>query len=152
MNDSRSLSVGDLIIVAFPLTSGVDAKPRPAVALASENWSSPDAILLVASVSSSDARFEDAGSVVLIEWDRLGLERASVVQTHRLFSTQQRYVYKTLGRLDKRTREAVLANATGFLTGNEPSHLRKMPGDSAGHLQQTGVDSPGNKPGMPPDD
>ncbi|MBH0083708.1 type II toxin-antitoxin system PemK/MazF family toxin [Salinibacterium sp. SWN167] len=110
MNSSNSeppLNFGDIYIVAFPLTNGTEAKTRPAVAVASEDWRSPDALVIFASVSGSAARASDKGAVVVENWADVGLDRPSVVQTHRLFSSQLRYAGKKLGRLHAVDRESL---------------------------------------------
>ena len=121
MRDSKdsTLRVGLIALASFPLTSGVEFKIRPVVLLASEDWASLDALVLVASVTSSDARIHDPELVVLRDWAQLGLNQPSGVQTHRLFTTQGRFIHNELGAIAGADLIAIQERVLRFVSGDE---------------------------------
>lgn len=101
------LARGDVVLVPFPFTDLTQQKARPAIVLSSRefNQQSPDVILAAVSSQVPDSpsdlelvlRYGDPG------FAKTGLRVSSVVKTAKRITLQQALVYRTLGRLHKKT-------------------------------------------------
>lgn len=114
--------VGAIYMVDFPLTSGTVSKLRPAICIASLDWADPDAIVIVCGVSSSERRREDSESVLISGWRDAGLDRESVAQVDRLFSTQSRYFQRQIGILPDGDQAVILLRLLENLKRGLPSN------------------------------
>ena len=114
MTKQTRIRPGSVLVTDFPLASGASSKARPVICVANEDWDDPDSIMIVCSVSSSERRQEDRSSVAIENWQLAGLDRPSVAQIDRLFSTQRRYSQAILGDLSRsdwlRVAESIRAN------------------------------------------
>ena len=84
---------GDLVLLAFPFSSGAGFKQRPALVI----LYSSDEDVLVARVTTQpyDARFD----VTIRGWQTAGLLAPSVVRVHKIAAIDKSLVRRKLGRL-----------------------------------------------------
>ena len=110
------IAPGSVVLVRFPLTSGTSMKTRPAVVVASEDDAS-DALVTVAAITSSQRRLgeERGGAVSVDDLSLAGLARPSIVQTHRLFTSQESKIGKLLGTLTAHKMQEVRDSISGYL-------------------------------------
>jgi mRNA interferase MazF len=93
MPPTTTYQPGDLILIAFPLTSGSPGKLRPALVL----LDSGDADVLVARVTMQG--HNTPYDVPLIDWRAAGLLGPSVVRLHKLATLEKVLVDRQLGQL-----------------------------------------------------
>ena len=84
---------GDLVLVAFPFSSGTGAKQRPGLVV----FDAGDDDVIVASVTtqSRNSRFD----VPILSWSEAGLLAPSTARMHKLSTLEKALVRRRLGRL-----------------------------------------------------
>jgi len=84
---------GELVLLAFPFSSGAAIKQRPALVLADTG----DLDLLVARVTTQvhDSIYD----VPIQDWKQAGLLAPSIVRVHKLATLEKSLVQRKLGRL-----------------------------------------------------
>ncbi len=94
---------GDLVLLAFPYTSGTQSKDRPALILLDTG----DADVVVARVTTQPAstRFD----VSLAEWQASGLLALSTVRLHKVATLEKSRIRRVLGALQPADRQRVSA-------------------------------------------
>ena len=110
-----SYDFGDIVLVPFPFTDQSGIKKRPAVVVSSAayNTSRPDLILMA--ITSQIKSAPGFAEVVVGEWQKAGLLKASVVKP--VITTVERWlVLRQLGRLDQSDR-ATLQQAIRTMIG-----------------------------------
>ena len=95
---------GEIVLIAFPFTSGVGSKKRPALVLCDAD--DPD--ILVARITSQPV-FEKDG-LVLTDWSFAGLLIPSTVRLHKVATLEKSLVSCTLGTLSVRDERAVVSH------------------------------------------
>lgn len=93
------ISPGDVVLTRFPLTSGYEAKVRPSLVVACET-DADDPLITVAAITSSEQRGDDRGVLVIADYAGAGLDRPSIVQVRKLFTTQKSKLGPIVGRID----------------------------------------------------
>lgn len=94
---------GDVVLVAFPFSSGLAVKTRPALVLADTG----DEDLLVARVTTQ--LHQTPFDVPLSEWRATGLLAPSVVRLHKLATLERNRIYRKLGRVQPSDHASVAA-------------------------------------------
>ena len=99
---------GELILVAFPFTTGSQAKPRPALVILDAG----DSDVLLARVTTQP--YSTTYDVPLADWQAAGLLAPSVVRLHKLATLHRSLTGRALGRVsaDDRRRIAAVLQAT----------------------------------------
>jgi mRNA interferase MazF len=96
-----NFQAGDLVLVAFPFTTGAQVKLRPALIL----LDSGDTDILVARVTTQPV--STAYDVTLTDWKQAGLLAPSTVRLHKLATLEKALVRRSLGRLEPGDRQQV---------------------------------------------
>jgi mRNA interferase MazF len=93
MQSTTSFRPGDLLLLDFPFTGGVQAKVRPGLVLLDNG----DADVLVARITTRVPMtpFE----VQLTDWQQAGLLRPSTVRLHKLIAAEKTTVIRRIGQL-----------------------------------------------------
>jgi mRNA interferase MazF len=97
---------GDLVLVAFPFTAGIQSKNRPAMVVID----SGDADILVARVTTQSA--QDEYDRPIKGWKTAGLLAPSIVRLNKLATLEKSLVRRCLGSVqgeDRATISAALA-------------------------------------------
>jgi mRNA interferase MazF len=84
---------GDLVLVAFPDSSGLTGKQRPALVVAHTG----DSDLVLARVTTH--LYASAFDVVVNDWKTAGLMAPSVVRLHKLATLEKRLVTRRMGTI-----------------------------------------------------
>jgi mRNA interferase MazF len=94
---------GEILLLAFPFSSGTVVKQRPALVLLDTG----DLDILVARVTtqSHDSPYD----VLLQDWSSAGLVAPSTARLHKVATLEKSRVQRKLGRLSSRDRIAVRA-------------------------------------------
>ncbi len=102
---------GDLVLIAFPFSSGAQAKNRPALVILDVG----DEDIVVARVTTqlTHTPFD----VPLADWQAAGLRAPSVARLHKLATLTKSSVSRFLGRLQGTDRQAVGAVLTALAAG-----------------------------------
>jgi mRNA interferase MazF len=101
---------GELVLVTFPFTGGVQAKLRPALVILDAG----DADLLLARVTTQP--YGTRHDVVLADWRGAGLLAPSVVRLHKLATLDKLRIHRRLGALlsaDRRRISVVMRQIYG---------------------------------------
>ena len=98
-----SFQPGDLVLVAFPYTSGGQTKNRPALVIL--DIGDADLILARVTTQATATPFD----VVLTEWQAAGLLAPSTVRLHKLATVEKARVHRVLGTLQPVDRQQVSA-------------------------------------------
>src|SRR5687768_10230859 len=98
-----SYQAGDLVLVAFPFTSGQGAKVRPAMVVADTG----DADVLVARLTTKAP--QSASDVPIAAWSAAGLLGPANARVHKLATIEKSLVHKQLGHLDPTDRPQIAA-------------------------------------------
>ena len=106
---------GEIVLVPFPFTDQTDAKKRPAVIVSSNfyNVSLPDVVLMA--VTSQVRKPLKDGEIEIIEWQKAGLLKPSVIKP--IFTTiEKKLILRKLGKLetiDEQNLQSNLQNLIG---------------------------------------
>lgn len=73
-------SRGDVVLVHFPFTSATASKQRPAIVIASDEYSRTSPDVIIASVTSHLNALPHPGDHVIGDWQGAGLLRPSLAQ------------------------------------------------------------------------
>jgi mRNA interferase MazF len=88
-----SYRFGDLILVAFPFSSGTEAKQRPALVILDTS----DADIIVARVTTQ--LYQSPYDLLVTEWQRAGLLAPSVIRLHKLATLEKTLIRRPVGQL-----------------------------------------------------
>ncbi len=94
---------GDLLLVAFPYTTGAQTKSRPAMVIVDTG----DADVVVARVTTQSLQTDH--DVPIKDWRGAGLLAPSVVRVHKLATLEKSLVQRCLGRIQSADRAAISA-------------------------------------------
>lgn len=94
-------SPGDVVIIIFPFTTGVETKKRPALVLLDTN----DEDIVVARITGEFCTTEF--DVPITDWQQAGLKLASFVRLHKLYTLGKQRVERHLGTLTISDRQRV---------------------------------------------
>jgi mRNA interferase MazF len=99
-------SFADVLLVSFPFTDLTTIKKRPAIVISSETYNQvkPDLILIaVTSQLSQELQF---GEMLILEWSRAGLLKASLVK--QLIATLEKsLIIKKLEELETQDKQSL---------------------------------------------
>ena len=95
---------GDLVLLAFPFSSGAVTKQRPALVL----FDSGDQDVLVARVTTGESR--SPLDINVGDWKQAGLLAASSVRLHKLATLEKGLVRRRLGRVSPSDWERFITN------------------------------------------
>ncbi len=98
---------GDIVLVPFPFTDGINYKIRPALVIMDSN----DGDIILLRITSS-ITYNNENDVELLNWQTANLLKPSVVRLHKIISYQSSLVKKYLGHLSKSDKQNL---ATVFL-------------------------------------
>ncbi|MEP6963789.1 MAG: type II toxin-antitoxin system PemK/MazF family toxin, partial [Acidobacteriota bacterium] len=84
---------GDVVLLAFPFTSSVGAKQRPALVL----LDSGDQDILVARITTQS--YESPFDSTIQDWRAAGLLGQSIARLHKLAAVEKSLVRRQLGRI-----------------------------------------------------
>jgi mRNA interferase MazF len=84
---------GDIVLLAFPFSSGIGVKQRPALVL----LDTKDQDLLVARVTTQ--RHQSSFDIAVKDWKQAGLLAPSWIRVHTLAAVEKRLVRRKLGRI-----------------------------------------------------
>jgi mRNA interferase MazF len=84
---------GEVVLLAFPFSSGAGVKQRPALVL----LDAKDQDLLVARVTTQS--YQSPFDITVQDWREAGLLAPSVVRLHKLATIEKRLVRRKLGRI-----------------------------------------------------
>jgi mRNA interferase MazF len=99
-------SIGDILLIAFPFTSGGTSKKRPALVLLDTG----DADVLVARITSQISNSEY--DIIIDEWQNAGLLVPSYIRLHKLATLEKVLIDKKLGELSALDLEKVREKLT----------------------------------------
>ena len=98
----EGITVGSFVVVRFPQMNAESSKYRPALVVAEgpdvdsigQRW------ILVCAVTSSPRRTLEPGSsdIPIVDFAAQGLDKESVVQSQKVFTTQTQFVVKNLSK------------------------------------------------------
>jgi mRNA interferase MazF len=94
---------GDIVLVAFPYTSGAQARTRPALIIL--DTGDPD--ILVARITTQ--LYQTPHDVAIADWRGAGLLAPSIVRLHKLATLEKGLLQRRLGALQPADRHAVAA-------------------------------------------
>ncbi len=98
---------GDLVLVPFPFTDQTGTKRRPAVVVSSDAYHRQRPDVVVMAVTSQVLRPAGAmGEVVISEWQKAGLPKASLIKPV-LATIEKGLVLRKLGELQETDRTAL---------------------------------------------
>jgi mRNA interferase MazF len=106
-----SFQPGDVVLVAFPFTSGGESKQRPALVLLDTG----DDDLVIARVTTQV--YQTPHDVFLTDWKKAGLLAPSVVRLHKVATLAKSRVSRRLGRLEMGDRQKVAAALPHLFAG-----------------------------------
>lgn len=90
---------GDVLLVPFPFTDQTGTKKRPAVVVNSMTFNQRHNDLILMAITSQVRKPLNFGELEIIEWDKAGLLKLSVIKP--VFTTiEERIVLKKLGSLN----------------------------------------------------
>src|SRR5579859_2222530 len=93
MPSMTNYQTGDLLLVAFPLTSSGPGKPRPALVIL--DTGDADVMLARITTQSRNTPFD----VPIADWKKSGLLAPSIVRLHKIATVSKTRVQKVLGTL-----------------------------------------------------
>lgn len=98
---------GDLVLVPFPFTDQTGTKKRPAVVVSSEVYHRTHIDVVVMAVTSQILRPANVvGEVLIIDWQRAGLPKASLIKP--VFATlEHSLILRKLGDLQEPDKQAL---------------------------------------------
>lgn len=103
-----SLRFGDICLIKFPFTDGINAKKRPAVLLSTD--ADGDAVFLrVTTQLAGDA------SLIIQDWRECGLLASSCIRMSKFATLSLNLVDRQLGRLSQRDMAALLISLDTWL-------------------------------------
>lgn len=94
---------GDIVLVAFPYSSGVQSRTRPALIIL--DTGDPD--VLVARITTQ--LYQTPHDVTIADWRGAGLLARSVVRLHKLATLEKALLQRRLGALQPADHHAVAA-------------------------------------------
>ena len=98
-----SYDFGDVVLVPFPFTDQKGNKKRPAVIVSSAAYNVARLDLILMAVTSQVRATAAFGEVLISEWQKAGLLKASVVKPV-LATVERRLILRRLGRLEQTDR------------------------------------------------
>ena len=108
--------LGDIVIVEFPFTDGLQSKRRPALALSTDS----DGDVLLARITSK--HLTSPGDVVLQDWAQLGLRLPSIVRFSKLTTLHEWRVKQLIGTLPSNDCEQMIAALHELVDSLPESH------------------------------
>lgn len=115
MPNTTAFRFGDLVLVPFPFTDQTAIKKRPAIVVSSDAYQRqrPDVVLMA--VTSQLLRPAGAvGEVLITEWQKAGLPKASLIKPV-LTTIEKRLILRKLGELQEPDRTALRQALTAIL-------------------------------------
>ncbi|WP_158860051.1 type II toxin-antitoxin system PemK/MazF family toxin [Lunatibacter salilacus] len=103
-----TLRQGDIVLVPFPFSDGIQSKVRPAIVISSELVNQTQDVIL-AQISSSIRNDEFSFGLELGMLD-VPLHKDSQVLFHKIFVVEKRLVVKVISRLQEHYRKALIDN------------------------------------------
>ena len=98
---------GDLVLVPFPFTDQTGIKKRPAIVVSSDAYQRQRPDVVVMAVTSQLLRPAGAvGEVLITEWQKAGLPKASLIKPV-LTTIEKRLILRKLGELQEPDRTAL---------------------------------------------
>ncbi len=94
-----SYNFGDIVLVPFPFTNQRGTKKRPAVVGSSNIYNSSRRDLILFAVTSQVRKPLNLGEVEIIEWQKAGLLKPSVIKPV-LTTIESNLILKSLGTLE----------------------------------------------------
>ena len=107
MPNTTDYRFGDLVLVPFPFTDQTGIKKRPAIVVSSDAYQRqrPDVVLMA--VTSQILRPAGAvGEVLITEWQKAGLPKASLIKPV-VTTIEKRLILRKLGELQEADRTAL---------------------------------------------
>jgi mRNA interferase MazF len=98
-----SYDFGDLVLVPFPFTDQRGNKKRPAVIVSSAAYNVARLDIILMAVTSRVRATTALGEVLISEWRKAGLLKASVIKPV-LATVERRLILRRLGRLEQADR------------------------------------------------
>lgn len=95
-------SFGDICLIQFPFTDGIQAKKRPAILLSTDPEG--DAVFLRVTTKLST----DDGNIIIEDWRECGLLAPSCIKTNKFATLSLRLVDRKLGVLLERDKAILL--------------------------------------------
>jgi mRNA interferase MazF len=106
---------GDLVLMPFPFTDQIGVKKRPAVVVSSTAYNTARRDLVLMAVTSQIRATTGIGEVVVSDWQKAGLLKASVIKPV-LTTVEKNLILRTLGHLEPADQGA-LRNALRLIIG-----------------------------------
>ena len=107
MPNTTGFRFGDLVLVPFPFTDQTGIKKRPAIVISSEAYQSQRPDVVVMAVTSQVVRGAGAvGEVLISEWQKAGLPKASLIKPI-VTTIEKRLILRKLGELQEPDRTAL---------------------------------------------
>lgn len=97
----NSYQFGDLVLVPFPFTDQTATKQRPAVVVSSSAYNAQRPDLIMMAVTSQFKPSAVVGEVEIIEWQKAGLLKPSVIKPV-IATLEKNLVRKSLGTLEEK--------------------------------------------------
>ena len=84
---------GEIVLVAFPFTSGAGSKQRPALVV----FDAGDSDIIIASITTQSR--SSPFDITILEWRAAGLLAPSTARMHKLATLEKALVRRRFGRL-----------------------------------------------------
>ncbi len=97
----------DIVLVSFPFSDLSTKKLRPCLVLATVRTRALSNLAVVAMMTSQIEGRRFPHDVMVSKWQESGLPKATLVRLAKVVTLEQSMVHKTLGKLDKKDRQAV---------------------------------------------
>jgi len=103
----------EIVVVPFPFTDSAATKLRPAVVLSKPEFQQSNGSVVLGMITSAKhSRW--FGDVKLRDWKTSGLPHASILRV-KLFTLDERFILRRLGKLSDRDTQSVRDALTGTL-------------------------------------
>ena len=97
----ESLKFGDIVLLRFPFTDGINFKKRPALVI----HDSKDGDVIVCRITSQ--MYKSKYDVIIEDWKESGLKLPSIIRAHKIATLDKEMVEKLMGGLNESTSKKV---------------------------------------------
>ena|SRR5207302_2901825 len=98
MPNTTTYNFGDVVLVPFPFTDQKTTKKRPSVVVSSDQYNVARPDVIVMAITSQLSSYSRIAEVVVTEWKKAGLLKASTIKPI-LTTIEKQLIIRTLGQL-----------------------------------------------------
>lgn len=103
------INFGDIVLLKFPFTDGIQFKKRPALVL----LDTQDEDIIVCRITSK--LYDTAYDIMIEKWQVSGLKLPSVIRLHKLATLEKNMIFATLGMIDDQTKKNIRQAISGLI-------------------------------------